>query len=282
MNSAHCAPILYSPPQGLSVSIATWPEFSGRKFRRLGLTVPAMVQAHAKFYPVGQGGFYTGRIERDGHHVWSFVYDCGSSSDPSHLNSAIKDSLEGKAWGPILGGQIEFLIVSHLDADHVNGLKELLSQIKSGSKQAGVRVAFLPYLTPQLRLRTAARHYKEEDDYYRFLLSPAAWLFENGVQRVVYIVANHGGEGEGDDLPPDDPPDAPEPNQKRIDSAMFGSEPNDGIDAAINRMEVPRVLPEERDEELATLSEVTSSGYSERKAEFRTNRLSFHNAYWRF
>lgn len=72
------------------------------------------------FYAVGQGGFYSERIFNEGHER-AIVYDCGSDTKPmnnhmSLLNRCINESgLE----------KIDYVVISHLDNDHINGLKEL-------------------------------------------------------------------------------------------------------------------------------------------------------------
>lgn len=67
--------------------------------------------------PVGQGGFYT-EFFMDGTNEHCIVYDCGSDTkgEPkSTIHSAIPKSTT-----------IDVLFISHLDNDHVNGIKELV------------------------------------------------------------------------------------------------------------------------------------------------------------
>lgn len=67
--------------------------------------------------PVGQGGFYT-EFFKYGTNEHCIVYDCGSDTkgEPkSTIHSAIPESTT-----------IEILFISHLDNDHVNGIKELV------------------------------------------------------------------------------------------------------------------------------------------------------------
>ena len=65
-----------------------------------------------KFHPVGQGLFYTGNLANG---TYNFVYDCGSSSKINFSNCS-----------NYFNGHINFIAISHLHEDHINGLEELL------------------------------------------------------------------------------------------------------------------------------------------------------------
>ena len=79
-----------------------------------------MIVNKKTFYAVGQGGFYSERIWNDGE-VRTIIYDCGSVTTMANnhicpLNRCINESgLE----------KIDYVVVSHLDNDHINGLKAL-------------------------------------------------------------------------------------------------------------------------------------------------------------
>ena len=78
------------------------------------------------FNGVGQGLFYSGSIC---NNAFNFVYDCGSmSSDKSVLKSAIS----------ALHNELDFVVISHLHDDHVNGLPEVF-------EKAHIKKIFLPY-----------------------------------------------------------------------------------------------------------------------------------------
>lgn len=73
------------------------------------------------FYPVGQGGFYSERII-SGEEERVFVYDCGSigkksSNNPTQelVNCICNSGLT----------KVDYLVISHLDEDHINGIPEL-------------------------------------------------------------------------------------------------------------------------------------------------------------
>lgn len=83
--------------------------------------------------PVGQGGF---SIEAIGN--MTIVYDCGSLSNKSMLESCI-DALCRKR------SHVDYLFLSHFDKDHVNSLRFLLNRIK-------VYKAVISYIPSNIRV----------------------------------------------------------------------------------------------------------------------------------
>ncbi len=155
------------------------------------------LHANAILYPIGQGGLYRCRVNCPSHSdSIDFVYDCGSLSKQEFLHSSIdRLRMELRDKG------LDFMVLSHFDADHVNGLDYLLD----GSLP--VATVFLPYLTPIQRLAIAARSATESDSYFEFLVDPAAFLRDRGVGRIVFVLSGDGTGGEEqpfDDFPPPD------------------------------------------------------------------------------
>lgn len=90
---------------------------------------------HRVIFPVGQGGFAFEHIEG-----CSIIYDCGSNTAPTRVETYIK-LLE------IHGIQtIDYLVISHFDNDHVNGLKFLLDN------QFNVRNVVVPAIDQSLKV----------------------------------------------------------------------------------------------------------------------------------
>lgn len=90
-----------------------------------------------KFRNVGQGLFYTGSLM---HKTYNFVYDCGSigADNKKLLNKQIEEfvsDIKNTDTKPV----IDFVVISHLDRDHYNGLIELASK-------AIISKLYLPYL----------------------------------------------------------------------------------------------------------------------------------------
>ena len=71
-----------------------------------------------KFYPVGQGLFYSGSLFGGAYH---FVYDCGTESLQKYLNNAI-NSYTQELRRTTDEAIIEFVVISHLHEDHFSGL----------------------------------------------------------------------------------------------------------------------------------------------------------------
>ncbi|MEI8274031.1 MAG: hypothetical protein WCG08_15560 [Paludibacter sp.] len=145
------------------------------------------MRANFNFNNVGQGGFYTGHLNLGNHRFlgFNFVYDCGTLSERKHLTDGIqyfKSSLRNNI--------LDVLFVSHLDDDHVNGIRELLTGLKCER-------IYLPYLTPIERLIVAIRHGEQDvadmGDFLEFLKSPYDYLTkieESEISRIIYIKRN--------------------------------------------------------------------------------------------
>ena len=70
------------------------------------------------FHPVGQGAFFTECFESDSGDTFNVVYDCGTNSPKAILENAV---LQAFAQGV----PVDVVFVSHLDKDHINGIKYL-------------------------------------------------------------------------------------------------------------------------------------------------------------
>jgi beta-lactamase superfamily II metal-dependent hydrolase len=162
------------------------------------------------------------------------------------------------------------LVISHLDADHVNGLPRLLD----GS--ITVKRAFLPYLTPLQRLLTAGASIQESDArYFDFLADPVRFLVARGVERVVFIGGRGGPEAgsETGSPPPEQGPDGP--------SAELDELEEDGWTATLfnnSEPKQPALLPEQEKQRLGTAPPAESS---KPKVQFKTHSRNFAiNSCW--
>lgn len=70
------------------------------------------------FLPIGQGGFCVEQFKYSGKKV-NLVYDCGSVSARNRINEEIHGFFSE-------GEVIDALFISHMHADHINGIKELV------------------------------------------------------------------------------------------------------------------------------------------------------------
>lgn len=90
-------------------------------------------------HPVGQGGFYTEEFY-DGNKNHTVVYDCGGSNKEL-IEKYLEEFLatpDGKKK------EIDAVFISHLHADHVNGLEFLLNN-------ADVKLLVLPQLSEEMK-----------------------------------------------------------------------------------------------------------------------------------
>jgi hypothetical protein len=178
-------------------------------------------------HPVGQGLFYTGRVEQRYNHQspFRFVYDCGS------LNAAnIKEEVAGfRGREDILHDRLNLLVISHFHQDHISHIRHLLA---GGVKIDKLVMPFIQF-TERLYLCMVAIEQRGEgpgnppgggaggvggndpddlsDDDFNFLLrlmiDPLLALAENldGDSEVVFIQSSGDspGPGGGDFIEPD-------------------------------------------------------------------------------
>lgn len=111
------------------------------------------------FHNVGQGLFYSGHLQ---DRSYNFIYDCGSVSDRKFLYNAIDNQLGSE--------DIDFIVISHLDVDHFNGLSKVLSNHV-------VKKIYLPYLgygvSNVIKLKIAYAFIQDQDniDDYMFFIN---------------------------------------------------------------------------------------------------------------
>lgn len=132
-----------------------------------------MLHASIRQLPVGQGGFLIGHIRDDNSGALTYAFDCGSINR-EHFERGLSFCSEGK---------IDILFVSHLDADHINGIDALAAQMQ-------IDTVVLPCLDPlqvtmiaceatgELGIRASVRS---------FLTDSTGWLADRGVKRILYV-----------------------------------------------------------------------------------------------
>ena len=146
------------------------------------------------FHNVGQGLFYSGRIED-----FNFIYDCGSEKK-RHLESVVSDFKRRKLGD----SSIDLLILSHLHDDHVSGLDALLDN------QTSVDTVMLPYLSPIERLMVSLGGSNPPAWLREFWADPVSFLIDRRVRRIVLF-------GENEASPPEDVSEEYEERKMNID-----------------------------------------------------------------
>lgn len=145
-------------------------------------------------FPVGHGGFHAGRARSTSGEDVHWVYDCGSRSSRT-LNRELR------AWASRTPREIDWLFISHFDADHVSGLEELF-------RLKDIRSVMLPYLNEEDLAYALCEAVLERAPAFLSSLigDPVAWLGARGVRRIYFL----GGAGDGFPLGTEDGPRPPE------------------------------------------------------------------------
>lgn len=110
-----------------------------------------MSKGNFKFFSVGQGLFHAGKIRIKDNECFSFIYDCGTKKT-SILPNAIECCLHffKDISCPDKKAHIDFLFVSHLHADHINGLKLLIQELRKSN--ITIKNIILPYVNVYQRV----------------------------------------------------------------------------------------------------------------------------------
>ena len=141
-------------------------------------------------HAVGQGGMMSGLLEIPGGH-FHWVYDCGSNQS---------EALNREIAIVTARGDVDCLLLSHLDSDHVIGIDRLLMATH-------VKEVVLPYLNDLDRVIAAAHDNATgtlTGGFLTFLSDIEGWFGERGVERVTYIRPRDDtdeDEGGGPELP---------------------------------------------------------------------------------
>ena len=123
-------------------------------------------QLQCEFWNVGQGLFSSGRIQMGNAPAFHWVYDCGTNSSPKLIQNAIQkyNQQENNA-------DIDLLVLSHFDKDHISGVKELL---KNGRK---IKRWVVPYYPLWQRLVIASLFdIQPDDEEWAFYQNPIQYL----------------------------------------------------------------------------------------------------------
>ena len=149
-----------------------------------------LIQVKHQFHAVGHGTFFTSNVEDFEGGCFRWGYDCGSKR-PSRVEEAVETLTYSQAW--LDDTELDMVVVSHFDNDHINGLELLLERHK-------VKQLVLPYMSLKTRLAHMSSSNQGEAcsaSTASFTLNPAKHLVDRGLSgRVGTIVMVRGG-GEG-------------------------------------------------------------------------------------
>lgn len=158
-------------------------------------------------HAVGQGFFHSGALMEGGELRLRYVYDCGAMQKYAAERDARIDDYLARVGAR---SPLHILYISHVHADHLNGVSRLLDA-KTGLK---VDTIVLPLINVADRLIGFARTATEDagsaaDAFYRdFIINPAAALSRFNPRQILFIEAGprDGGAPGSDGAPADDFP----------------------------------------------------------------------------
>jgi len=156
------------------------------------------MEARFSFFKAGQGSFYGGRIwQHDTNEVFTVIYDCGTSpfisGNNQSLNNEITNFKHRSHYFQRNNNEIELLFISHLDYDHVSGLKRLLTEFK-------VKNIILPYIEKTHRQFFLTSISENNDpsgaltfeEYFSFIQSPNQFILKNSENTKQFFIQSNG------------------------------------------------------------------------------------------
>jgi ribonuclease BN (tRNA processing enzyme) len=153
--------------------------------------------ARFSFFKAGQGSFYGGRIWcHEKSKMFTVVYDCGTTpfitGNNQSLNNEINIFKNSLRYFPH-SNEIDLLFISHLDYDHVSGLKRILTEFN-------VKKIVLPYIEKQQRqffLISISNDVSQDglllDDYVSFIENPHTFIRETckyEEPQIFFVISN--------------------------------------------------------------------------------------------
>ncbi len=177
--------------------------------------------AKIRFHTAGQGLFSTGSVELENNELFEWVYDCGSSSGKNSLSEGIYHYHNERLWQGRSQKDLDLVVLSHFDMDHVNGVVELLAN-------TGVRWLMLPLVPLATRLLLAStKDVVNQTSYFSFLLDPGAYLREHAtggeIQEIIWVPPSRGESTSQQDVTLGEPNDQGvqiSPRPARIDTGQ--------------------------------------------------------------
>lgn len=167
--------------------------------------------AKFRFNKAGQGCFYTGHLQYDSHHYF-MVYDCGVEkiAPQKFIKREVDkfvDILKKKN-----DENLNMLVLSHFDTDHISHVKYLLDSIKSCDK---IILPFVPLYFRYISLLKLVIEISEEGgddidpDLFQMIIDPYNYFNRNGKINNIIVISDDNEDGEDTNQPSDINPESP-------------------------------------------------------------------------
>ncbi|WP_414897001.1 hypothetical protein [Rhodovulum sp. YEN HP10] len=159
-------------------------------------------QVAYRFHPVGQGMLHSGELRQGRRRPFTWVYDCGSVTAAAQVESELDTLCAARNAAPGSKPRLDFVALSHFDADHISGLVHLLGLFE-------VKIILLPFLELWQRFWIAASAGDLAPAFLQFLVDPAGYLrgVDGGREaRIVFVPPNSGDPPPALDLGPPEGP----------------------------------------------------------------------------
>ena len=125
-----------------------------------------MPTLQCEFWNVGQGLFSSGRIQMGDALAFHWVYDCGTSSSQQLIQNAVQKYNQQEN-----NVDIDLLLLSHFDKDHISGVKELLKNRRK------IKRWVVPYYPLWQRLVIASfLEIQPDDEEWAFYQNPIQYF----------------------------------------------------------------------------------------------------------
>jgi hypothetical protein len=132
-----------------------------------------MLHATIRQLPVGQGGFLIGQISDAHNREFTYAFDCGSINR-EHFEQGLSFCSPGK---------IDVLFISHMDADHINGIDALASKMQIDT----VILPCLDALHMTMIACEAAGAAGLRMSVQSFLSDPSTWFADRGIKQIFHV-----------------------------------------------------------------------------------------------
>ncbi len=157
-----------------------------------------VLDASIRQLPVGQGGFLVSEITGPCGSSFTYAFDCGSLNR-EHFEQGLSYCSPGR---------IDVLFISHLDADHINGIDALMAHMH-------VDTVILPCLDALHVTMIACEAIGPAGirmSVQTFLADPTQWFAVRGVKRILHLQ-----RGSNDETQPFNPVSEEEPGNGPLD-----------------------------------------------------------------